>query len=90
MIVLQLWLLLCILNVLLCIGFITFMLLSKLDTIIKLIIKLDKPTREEIIGKMTTTEAQKEVIRAECLFENHVKLASRIFANDIAKVLGGK
>lgn len=73
-----------------CVGFMLFILLRKLDLIAELLVKLDKPTKEDIIGKLSTTEAQKEVIRVQSMLTSQYKLFSSILANDIGKVFGGK
>lgn len=50
--------------------------------------RVSRPTRDEIIGKMSTGEAQKEYIRLNSIIDNKLKQFSRILANDIARVFG--
>ena len=87
MIVLQLWLLFGINYLLLCIGVVLFLMVVRITPLLK---RLDRPTKEEIIGKMTTTEAQKEVIRAQMLLDEQYARIARCVASDMGKVLGGK
>ena len=84
--VLQLVLLLGILYCLLCIGTMLFILLNK---VIVLLTKLDKPTREEIIGHLSTAEAQKERLRILNIQQTRDENLAIMIANNLGKVLGG-
>lgn len=75
---------------LLCLLFVVVLICLKLDEIKKLLVKLDKPTREELLNKLTTTEAQKEAIRFQMLLEEQYEKLARILRNEIVEGFGGK
>lgn len=75
---------------LLCIVFVLVILVSKLDVIVVLLKKLDKPSKAEIIGKLTLVEGQKEMIRVQMILDDQYERIAKFVANDMAKVLGGK
>jgi hypothetical protein len=57
---------------------------------IQLLSKLDKPTKEEIIGKMTITEAQKEAIRVREMLLEQYQLVAKIIRKELVEAFGGK
>ena len=75
---------------LLCIVLVLVILVSKLDVIVVLLKKLDKPSKAEIIGKLTLVEGQKEMIRVQMILDDQYERIAKFVANDMAKVLGGK
>jgi len=72
---------------LLCIGTILFIGLNQLMDLVK---KLDKPTREEIIGHMTMVEAQKERARISMIQEEQDERLAILIANKVGKAFSGK
>lgn len=75
---------------LLCLAFILALICLKLDEVKKLLVKLDKPTREEMLNSLTTGQAQKEAIRISMLLEEQYEKFARILRNEIVEGFGGK
>lgn len=75
---------------LLCLVFILALICLKLDEVKKLLVKLDKPTREEMLNSLTTGQAQKEAIRISMLLEEQYEKFARILRNEIVEGFSGK
>lgn len=64
-------------------------LLNRFNELTEKVGSLERPTRDEVIGSMTTSEAQKEYIRLNSIIDTKAVWFAKILRNEIMAGLNG-